>query len=408
VALKEFFIEIDTRCNARCFYCDTGNKSRDPHRKSMDVGLFERVIDHALSTGLADQSTLINLFDRGEPTLHPDVSRIFRCLNERALRYCISSNCGRAVKLDADVSLALLDKFVISMPGFSQASYDRIHRLPIRKVLANIESMLADFRRRGFRGSAIMSLHTYRFNLDELAPAAEFCRKLDILFSPYDAAFADYRMARDFIKGTLAPEVLARAEQELFTEKIREQLTQSSPDYRCPQFDRVTIDEVGDLLLCCGAPRLGDAYDDGFRLGAFLKMGADEVIKLKTSASVCADCIASGLAYMGHNVTRPTEYMPKDAYQHHLVSVVCPVEESIIPNAQHQNLQAENLFVKRRDDSIALVEDDSHGYHRLLGQAWCSSDLLTITLLAKPDGRSALKLEMLADTRIAMRPRPSI
>jgi len=53
VALKEFFIEIDTRC----FYCDTGNKPRDPHRKSMDVGLFERIIEHALSTRLADQSS---------------------------------------------------------------------------------------------------------------------------------------------------------------------------------------------------------------------------------------------------------------------------------------------------------------------------------------------------------------
>jgi molybdenum cofactor biosynthesis enzyme MoaA len=27
MALQRINIEIDTRCNARCFYCDTGNKS---------------------------------------------------------------------------------------------------------------------------------------------------------------------------------------------------------------------------------------------------------------------------------------------------------------------------------------------------------------------------------------------
>src|SRR5437879_1247992 len=125
MALEEFFVEIDTRCNARCFYCDTGNKSREPHQKSMDVSLFERIIDHALAIGLADASTRINLFDRGEPTLHPRIGDIFRILNERRLRYCISSNCGRTVDIADDVRVDFLDKFVISMPGFSQESYDR-------------------------------------------------------------------------------------------------------------------------------------------------------------------------------------------------------------------------------------------------------------------------------------------
>jgi molybdenum cofactor biosynthesis enzyme MoaA len=397
--MEEMSIEIDTRCNARCFYCDTGNQSRSPHRKWMETSQFERILDHALTIGIIDGSTLVNLFDRGEPTLHPEFGSIVRALDRRALGYCISTNCGLVPRIDDHVSMAGLRKFVISMPGFSQASYDKIHRLPFAKVLQNIEFMLTDFKRRGSSAEAIMSLHVYRFNLDELAPAAEFCTKNRITFAPYFAFFNDAAWALEFLTGRLSDNVLARAKEELFLDKIIEQAGKSPPNFRCPQYDRLTINERGELVLCCGAPRRGDAYYEGYLLGDFLSMDADQVIRLKTTSKACATCIGAGVAYVGHHVMRPTEYLPPEPVQH-IDSNVATLQDLLVKRSSRQWAATENASLISNGSAMRLSEDGSHGYHRLLGyieDASAAAESLSISLLAKPAGCSKMKVEALED-----------
>jgi hypothetical protein len=302
----DLFVEIDTRCNARCFNCDTGNKSRSPHRKSMDLELFERILDHARAIGVVDRSSLIYLFDRGEPTLHPEFNAVVRALDRRNLGFCISSNCGLNPRLDDDISMRELKKFVISMPGFSQASYDRIHRLPFPRVLANVDAMLTDWRARGFCGETILSIHMYRFNLEEMAPAEAWSRDRGIVFSPYCAFFADFKMQWAFATETMAPAVRAHAEQSMFLDMLRDNLSRMPADYQCPQQrDRLNINERGELALCCGAPRHGDTYEEGFLLGNFLDMTAADIARRKTTAAICGECIACGNAYLNFEQIRP-------------------------------------------------------------------------------------------------------
>jgi len=396
LAVAEMFIEIDARCNARCFYCDTGNQSRLPHRKWMDVGVFERILDHALVTGLIDEGTLVYLFDRGEPTLHPEFSSIVRGLDRRSIEYCISTNCGMPPRLDEELSMAGLRKLVISMPGFSQGSYDRIHRLPFDKVLHNIEFMLADFQSRGSTAQAIMSFHVYRFNTDELAPAAEFCKKKGIIFAPYFAYFNDTVWSLDFLNGRLSDNVLARAKEELFLEKLSEVASQTPTNFRCPQYDRITINELGELVLCCGAPRPGNSYLDGYRLGNFLELPADEVMRLKTTSKTCKTCVACGNAYLVHSCIRPTEYMPHDVSAIATDSNIKALDGMILSRWEKQWAAVENASLILNEDGMNLVEDRSFGFHRLLGYVEEASGTdLTITVLAKATGRrSQLMLDL--------------
>jgi MoaA/NifB/PqqE/SkfB family radical SAM enzyme len=302
----DLFVEIDTRCNARCYNCDTGNKTRSPHRRSMDVNLFRRILDHALAIGVSDRQSMIYLFDRGEPTLHPHFSEIVRSLNNRDLAFCISSNFGRLPRLEPELSMRKLQKIVISMPGFSQASYDKVHRLPFAEVIKNIETGLRDWRERGSDGEAIMSMHVYRWNLDELPAASKFCRENRIVFSPFYGSFADVKMTREFLAGTLSTNAHARVERDCFTELLREHIKNKPKTYSCvQQTDRLNISERGEAILCCGAPRAGDPFESGFVLGDFLEMTADQIMKLKRSASVCGNCLASGLAYLAAEPIRP-------------------------------------------------------------------------------------------------------
>lgn len=307
VALPEAFIEIDARCNARCFWCDTGNKSRVSHRKSMTVEHFARILDHGLKIGVMDRNTVIYPLDRGEPSLHPDFAGIVRALDARGLAYIVSSNCGMPPRLDADSSLAGMRQFVISMPGWSQASYDRIHQLPFDKVVANIKAMQVDFARRGFTGEWRMYLHVYKFNTHELAPAHAFCRERGIVFDPYNAFFNDNAWFLDWAEGRLGGNVMARAEEELFLEPLAEHIRRVPDSFRCPQYNRITINEDGALLLCCGAPRPGGTYYEGYHLGNFLDMDAEEVMRRKTSSPACERCIKCGAAYASGYAGRPDD-----------------------------------------------------------------------------------------------------
>ena len=389
------FIEIDTRCNARCFYCDTGNQSRDAHRKWMSVDRFEGVLDHALKIEMIDEDSLIYLFDRGEPTLHPEISAIIRALDARRLEYSISTNCGMAPRLDDQVSLRGLRKFVISMPGWSQASYDRIHQLPFKKVVDNIEFMLGDFRRRGFEGEAVMSLHVYRFNTNELAPASEFCDRHGIVFAPYFAYFADTTWLLDFLEGRLSDNVLTRAKEELFLDKIMEESRNTPKDFRCLQYDRVTINEVGELVLCCGAPRPGNGYYDGYLLGDFTSMTADQAMQLKTTSPACKRCVASGAAYLGHVTMRPDEFFPAQKPR----DVTSRLEVYGVPLAKPAAPQwaaAENASLQDDGGGLQLMADSAYGYHRLLGwiEAGQPGKKATVSVSVKSAGCSLLKLEI--------------
>ena len=62
--------------------------------------------------------------------------------------------------------------FVFSMPGWSQASYDRIHGLDFGRVVANIEATIQNVKEMGYQGRFMLSFHVYQFNaFDELAAA---------------------------------------------------------------------------------------------------------------------------------------------------------------------------------------------------------------------------------------------
>jgi len=395
MALTEMSIEIDTRCNARCFYCDTGNKSRAPHRKWMETDQFKRIVDHALSIDLIDTNSLIYLFDRGEPTLHPAISDIIRELDARGLGYCISTNCGLVPRLDDHVSMAGLRKFVISMPGFSQESYDRIHQIPFDNVIQNIKFMLSDFKRRGFIGETIMSLHVYRFNVAELEPASAFCRANGITFGPYYAFFADGVWRLDFLTGKLSDNVLVRAKDELFLDKIIEQSKKTPAKFRCPQYDKITINENGELVLCIGAPRLGNEYYDGYLLGDFMEMTAEQIMHRKTTSRACTRCLSSGAAYLGHIVMRPDEFLPREKPRD-ITSAVQPLSAQLIARAERQSVAGENASVQIDENGLRLAETPAYGYHRLLGRidGGRAGQPSILSLLAKPAGRSRVKMEV--------------
>jgi hypothetical protein len=241
-----------------------------------------------------------------------------------------------------------------------------------------------------------MSLHTYRFNTHELLPAQKFCDERGIIFSPYFAFFADGQMSTDFSQGTLDEPTMKRAETELFLDKLRQQIKNSPKNYRCPQYERVTVNELGELILCCGAPRVGNDYTEGFVLGSFIDLTAEQVMARKLSASVCKGCISSGNAYLNHNILRPTEYLP-DETPASTESHVSPVDCS--PFAGFAESHTENALAAIDGGTVSLSETSHYGCHRLLLRAngGITPGAVEVGFYVRPNGRSRIRVELAAD-----------
>ncbi|HLD30302.1 MAG TPA: radical SAM protein, partial [bacterium] len=186
---RKLVFEISGVCNAKCPFCLTGSRHM-PVGGFVDPGLFRRSIKKLMEEGLIDSQTRVYLFNWGEPLLHRNFREIVETLNDHDLRYIISTNGSVFFKFDRALSKNL-SRLAFSMPGFSQASYDRIHKLNFEEVKRNIRQFAGDLRSLGYAKDIRILFHIYQFNLDELAQCESFARSLGITFSPYEAYLND-------------------------------------------------------------------------------------------------------------------------------------------------------------------------------------------------------------------------
>jgi hypothetical protein len=294
---KTLVFEISGVCNARCPYCITGNRSGGTGRERfVDPARFEAALDRLLAQGLIGPRTVVHLYNWGEPFLHPDLPAILAALAKRQLRYIISTNASRPMSIPRE-SLPFLKHVFFSAPGLSQASYDRIHGFDMGTVHANIDAFLASLRVSEFTGKREMLFHIYQFNLDEVAAARRFCRERHILFSPYAAYLNDYNQALAYLSGKTDYALLRRISQELLLFYVDDLLAAQPANFRCQQFDQLTIGEDCRVLTCCVAPKSHPDY----ALGSLFDLSAEEIRTRKVSRSICKECLCSGIAWWTHN-----------------------------------------------------------------------------------------------------------
>ena len=294
---KTLVFEISGVCNARGPYCITGNRSGGTgQERFLDPARFEGALDRLLAQGLIGPKTVTHLYNWGEPFLHPDLPGILRILARRNLRFIISTNASRPMSFERE-SLPFLKHIFISAPGFSQASYDRIHGFQFGTVLENIEGLLASLRVSAFTGKREMLYHIYQFNLDEIALARRFCQDKHILFSPYAAYLNDYNQALSYLNGKMDYALLRRVSQELLLFYLDDLLAAQPSDYVCQQFSQLTLDENCQVLTCCVAPKNHPDY----ALGSVFDLSAEDIRTRKVSQGICKECLCAGVAWWTHN-----------------------------------------------------------------------------------------------------------
>jgi len=298
------YFEIVGYCNARCPWCMTGSKRIDESAfpsTFIAVDRFKNAISYLLDNRfICPGQCRIDLYSWGEPMLHPRLNDILRVLSGNDIDFGISTNASRVAELDRDV-LMNLRELKFSMPGFSQASYDRVHGLDFEVVLGNIKTSISNIAREGSPTEFTMAYHIYQFNVDEMRSAAAFCNENNIKFAPYCARLADFNFKKSYLEGSISRELLEKMSKELFLHYIDGLMATMPEDYQCPQFNILTIDEYCNALTCCILSKDHPEYS----LGSLFELSRGEIYDMKRSRRVCTDCTKSGISYWTHNSLVP-------------------------------------------------------------------------------------------------------
>ena len=293
---NRIYFEISGICNGRCLWCQTGkrNINKTSTGKFVDFDEFKRAIFYLRENGFIGPNTEIALYNWGEPFLHPKFKEIIKFLNTENLKILLSTNCSKVVLFEEYGILSNLRFIILSMPGFSQRSYDKIHGFNFENIVNNIVKITQNFRSVGFKGRFLLALHVYQFNLNEIQPAAEFAKQNQIHFMPSLANINDMERQLKYLNSELEYSDLKKATQELFyfyltDEAIEERKKQRPNDYVCHQYDKLNIDENCNVITCCG---------DNTCMDKIFNVKANEVNKWRTDGRACTVCRKAGMDYL--------------------------------------------------------------------------------------------------------------
>lgn len=282
-------IEISGRCNAHCKWCTTGRANVAGKRKGefMKPSALAEILDYMRTEKIISPEAVIFLYNWGEPFLHPKFEAIAQVIAERGYQFVVSTNLSVWPKISDKTILSHLKAIVVSMPGFSQASYDRQHGFSFEKIKQNITEMVSSYRAKGFKGKVQVKYHVYQFNLNETPAVLDFVKSQNIGLHPTYASFADLDLYMDYLEGSLTRQEERTASRELLLSKIAEEEIDLPEDYECPYYAALILNEKAEIVTCCMVtPQMDD-----FVIGGLFDIHPDEVDIRKRKQKICKRCI---------------------------------------------------------------------------------------------------------------------
>jgi MoaA/NifB/PqqE/SkfB family radical SAM enzyme len=174
----QYFIDIINICNLRCPQCPNGQGilGRPPGLMTRDQ--YRQIIDE-----IAPYAYRVELYNWGEPLLHPEVVDFIRYARQRRIIVGISSNLHR---LDARLSRELiesgLNRLLVSIDGVTQETYQKYRRGGnLELVLGNLHRFI-ELRKTFNRKEPFITWRflVSRFNQGEIEAARKMARALGV------------------------------------------------------------------------------------------------------------------------------------------------------------------------------------------------------------------------------------
>ncbi len=286
----EVCIEISGLCNAKCKYCPSGDVERRLNRGMMNPSLYKDVLEKLISYKIIGKESQIDLFWWGEPTLNPDINDIIEITKDYGIPYVISTNASHYHHFSPG-ELSGIKRFIISLPGFSQYSYNKIHEFDFELIKENIRRYVRDFEDAGKKDKIWVAYHIYQFNITEIFECYEFCLNQGISFNPGFAfpLLVEERMA--YANGTLSQSRMNRMTREIVTDQLDRMISLSDRRSCVYQYRNFIVDELGDVYGCLNLP-----HDLHNRCGNLFNDDIDDILGNISKLDVCESCKKAGVA----------------------------------------------------------------------------------------------------------------
>lgn len=292
IDINTIYYEISGICNAKCTYCPTGSGvTKGRPARFIPPEEFSRGLNRLYELGLLNNDIFFGLFNWGDPLLHPQLNEILHILKEADQSFALSTNGSFIPK---NLNSSLLDNLScirLSLPGFSQQSHDKVHRLDFEKVLQNI----------GILNELVppntleVLLYAYKFNIEEILGASEYFNDKNIQFRVGMPHLMDYEEAIGYLTETIDPVKKQRIEDDLFTDHIKPLLLHKEDKKSCPYLqNQLVIDEYNNVLTCCVLSKNSEYY----AVGSLFELTKDEIFDVKTRGQpICSRCMSAGVPY---------------------------------------------------------------------------------------------------------------
>jgi len=230
-------IDVTNTCNLQCPYCPTGRRRDGGRKKSLiDQSLVRQLVDE-----VGPYLISANLYNWGEPLLHPQIAALVRMFHDRRVMTLISSNLS--IKNDRvleNLCTVGLDYLVVSVSGASQQVHKQYHRGgDVALMAANTRHIVAFREKHRLPGPIVEWKYLlFKHNRHEARAASDMARNCGV-----DV----FRC----VTGGGAPEAIVSAESK--------EKKQSVFDYCHQLWHTVVLNADGRIAPCC---YLFDKTDD--------------------------------------------------------------------------------------------------------------------------------------------------
>lgn len=240
----------------------------DCDKRFIPVNEFTNALLYLKDNGFINDNTVIHLYNWGEPFLHPQFSEIIQVLINNNIKYGLSTNGSIYKEL---IDTPLLHELKFSLPGYSQESYNKIHKLDFQAIIDNIDRHMSSIPHHKIN----ITYFIYPFNIHEIELIKSKYQHINFNLPYYN----DYDSSVRFMEGNLMP-------WDMFVDHVRN-IEHNNIDDVCPLItSNITIDEYCNVLQCCGLPKNSQYYS----VGRLFNLTHDEVQNRRLSCVECIRC----------------------------------------------------------------------------------------------------------------------
>lgn len=172
-------IDIMNACNLQCNFCPTGRRQSSGRiKRIIDIDLLESFLDN-----IGKYVVIADLFNWGEPLLHPNIGKIVEILHDRRIFKQISTNLNiRDQQILEGVCDAGLDFLIVSISGMTKKIYEKYHQKgDIDLVVDNLKYIVNYKKKLKYRYPIVeLKYLIFKHNIHQIEEARAFAKEIGV------------------------------------------------------------------------------------------------------------------------------------------------------------------------------------------------------------------------------------